>query len=127
MPKDAKQTFLEVCDTIPPCLVRAMAMCERRDKTGKRLMTNSEIAEKGRLSQRMVQRISASKSWADIRVDSMTRYLRGCGIIIGDVDVVNREWLQEWLELYADLNFPHISDSRIRKQLWKLMDWGKPT
>lgn len=118
MPKDAKQTFLEVCDTIPPCLVRAMAMCERRDKTGKRLMTNSEIAEKGRLSQRMVQRISASKSWADIRVDSMTRYLNGCG-----VDIQDRDWLEKFVCDFAEKDFPHITDGRLRKQLFKLMSW----
>lgn len=123
MPKDAKQTFLEVCDTIPPCLVRAMAMCERRDKTGERLMTNGEIAERGNLSQRMVQRFSASRSWG---FDAANRYLIGCGIPVGTIELVDREWLDEWLIRSADENFPQITDSRSRKQLWKLMNWGKP-
>lgn len=115
------KTFLEVCDSLPPCLVRAMAMVERvpnSTRIGWRLLTNDEIAERGGLSSRMVQRISSSDSWDGIKIGCASRYLLGCG-----VDIVNREWLEKFVSTFADHGFPHISDSRQRHLLYKKMKW----
>lgn len=117
MPKDKKPFDVCVTDEIPPCLVRAMAMCDRVNG-GKRLMTNEEISKQGKLSHRTVQRISASTSWAGIKADAIVRFLDGCGVNPRD-----QAWLQDWVTRYCDTDFPHITDGRLRKQLFKLMCW----
>lgn len=118
-----KKTLLQFCDMIPPCLVRAMAMTDRVPgsvRIGFRLMTHDEVAVKSGLSCRMIQRLSATTSWKGIKIGAASKYVSGCGI-----DLVNRDWQADFVKRYADKDFPHITDSRQKVQLFKLMGWSK--
>lgn len=105
------KTLLEFLDMMPPCLVRAMAM-----KAG-RLKTNEEVVVDSGLSTRTMQRIIKSKSWAEIRVGTISKFLKGCS-----VDIVNREGIERFITDYADGGFPHM-DVKQKKLLYKRMEW----
>ena len=110
------ESFLDFCDKLAPCIVRAMAIKRNGRKT--RLKSAFEIAADSGLPPRTVQRIGSARSWTNIRLGTASKFLHGCG-----VDMINRDGLMEkFLVEYADKGMPHM-DFKQKKFFAKLMDW----
>lgn len=109
--KKCPDTFLEFCDVLTPCIVRAMAV-----KNG-RLLTHFEIAAASGLPARTVQRLASTKSWKHVKIGTASAFLRGCG-----VDMLDRSSLSEFVEKYADLGFPHMNTKQ-KQHFFKIVGW----
>lgn len=118
--KPKPQTFLDFCDKLSPCLVRAMAMVAVGRKGRKRLLTHFEIAAKSGLPPRTVQRLASAKSWNNVKIGTASKFLEGCG-----VDIVKREGLENFITEFADQDMPHM-DSKQKSYFYRQMGWVAP-
>ena len=103
-------------DKIPPILARCSAIDSGRGKK-ERLLTIAEIVRGSTLPRRTVQRIMFKESWAEIRVETASKFLAGCRLdVVHKTDAYNRV-----LKL-GDKNFPHLPTS-LRERLYEAMQW----
>ena len=70
------KTLLEVFNSFPPTLVRAVA----RSKNGRHPMADAEIARRSGLSKDSVRRISSLTVWDTIGVITVDRFTAACGV-----------------------------------------------
>jgi hypothetical protein len=112
----SNKTFLEQCDKVPPCIVRWNAY--EWSQSGARLLSNPELARRCALAERMIQRLGSKKSWAGVKADVMSKFIKGC-----NADLFDLAWYASFLDKFADDNFPHVTDKRVRKNVGKIMGW----
>lgn len=122
MPK-ATKTFLDQIDIVPPCVVRlnAYKWVSGDGKAKARLLSYPELAKQCGLSERMVLRLGAKKSWAGVKADVISKFLAGC-----NADLIDLSWFDQFITKFADAGFPQITDKRVLNNVSKLMGWRIP-
>lgn len=86
-------TFWDYCDSFPPILCRLLA----RHRYGRPLTTEEIVRYSGVLSHAMVEAISESTSWRDVRLGDMRAFLKGCNLDFCDTTTMRRtfDWLRK--------------------------------
>lgn len=87
-----------------------------------RRITREEVASRGKLSVKCVQRLTQAMSWQAVQVPTMLAFLLGCGLELGSDSQMAHL-------LYREMNHPHPFGHLDRKQyrlfLRRMEDFNK--
>lgn len=111
-------TLLEFVNRTPPILVWAMASKKSRGHRSKH-KSLTEIVTDSQLPRRTVQRIIYRDTWAGIKLETASKFIKGCG-----VDIFDKQAIYDFIVHQADKNFPHLNKSQHRR-LFEVMRWNQ--
>jgi len=118
------KTLLEFMACCPPALCRIMAIESGKGKKT-RLRTNSAIAKTGKLSRRMVIRLSNSGSWRNARIETASRFIEACRVDIFHKHPIKGTNLMTVYYFYRNFivkGLTYLTASQ-KKRIFKILQW----